>query len=66
MYLILGNFGVLDMKMRLRIENCFWFKSYGMDLIRTSYRSADEYSDHLVDCWYPVFRRGLPRRKSGQ
>lgn len=42
-YLFLFNFGVLNMKMTLKIENWLWFASYGRDLIRGSYCSADEY-----------------------
>jgi len=41
-YLFLFNFGVLNMKMTLKIENWFWFASYGRDLLRASCCPADE------------------------
>lgn len=35
----------MNMNVTLKIENLFWFPSYGKDLIRTSYGWADEYGD---------------------
>ena len=43
-YLILPNFGMLNMKVVLNIENWLWFPSYIRDLIKMSYHSVDEYS----------------------
>jgi hypothetical protein len=39
---IVANFGMMNTKMTLKIENWLWFPSYGRDLIRMSYCSADD------------------------
>jgi hypothetical protein len=36
------NFGVLNKKMTLKIENWLWFPSYRRDIIRMRYHTVDE------------------------
>jgi len=40
-YLILANFGVLNTKITLNIENWLWLPSYRRDLLKISYSPAD-------------------------
>jgi hypothetical protein len=54
------------MKMTLRIANWLWFPSCGRDLIRMSYRPADECSAHLTDCYFcivPPIQKRITKKK---
>jgi hypothetical protein len=56
-YLISANFGALNTKIALKIQNWFWFLSNGRDLIKMSYWLAEEEGA----------QKGLPRwGRSGQ
>jgi hypothetical protein len=41
-YLISANFGALNTKMALKIQNWLWLLSNGRELIKMSYRSAEK------------------------